>query len=158
MQRAMTGFHQDADGDWVAELSCGHDQHVRHRPPFQERPWVLSASGRDERLGTPLACPLCDRAELPGAVRHVRSGPEWDERTLPPGLRRAHRLGTGTWGRIRVHEGRLRFCMDSDSPLSVELVPSSEPQAIPPGVDHDVEPLGRVRFSVEFFAIERNVR
>jgi hypothetical protein len=27
------GYHQDEEQNWVAELSCGHQQHVRHRPP-----------------------------------------------------------------------------------------------------------------------------
>ncbi|HEX6394673.1 MAG TPA: DUF3565 domain-containing protein [Acidimicrobiales bacterium] len=67
MERAITGFHQDDARDWVAELSCGHNQHVRHKPPFQLRPWVVEASGREERLGSPLECPLCDRGEPPGS-------------------------------------------------------------------------------------------
>ena len=60
VQRAIVGFHQDELGDWVAELDCGHHQHVRHRPPFQLRPWVVEADGRRDRLGTPLECPLCE--------------------------------------------------------------------------------------------------
>ena len=60
MQRTIIGFHQDEDGDWVAELSCLHNQHVRHRPPFQQRPWVLDESQRAARVGAELDCPLCD--------------------------------------------------------------------------------------------------
>jgi hypothetical protein len=60
VQRAITSFHLDADGDWVAELECGHRQHVRHRPPFFPQPWILEDAGRRERLGTPLDCRLCD--------------------------------------------------------------------------------------------------
>ena len=30
MQRKITGFHLDEEGYWVAELECGHNQHVRH--------------------------------------------------------------------------------------------------------------------------------
>ncbi|MGH9092426.1 MAG: DUF3565 domain-containing protein [Acidimicrobiales bacterium] len=67
MERDIVGFRQDDEGDWVAELDCGHGQHVRHRPPFQLRPWVLDEAGRGARLGTPLDCPLCDRAEPPAA-------------------------------------------------------------------------------------------
>lgn len=61
----MVGFHQDEEGDWVAHLSCGHTQHVRHRPPFQERPWVVEEEGRRSRIGARLECPLCDRVEPP---------------------------------------------------------------------------------------------
>ncbi len=60
MRRAIVGFEVDEVGDWVALLDCGHRQHVRHRPPWQERPWVLTAEGREGRIGTPLECPLCD--------------------------------------------------------------------------------------------------
>jgi hypothetical protein len=66
--RTITGFHQDEEGDWVAELSCGHNQHVRHRPPFQIRAWVLEADGRADRLGTAIDCPPCDRAEQDGSA------------------------------------------------------------------------------------------
>ncbi len=155
MKQSITGFHQDGRGDWVAELSCGHDQHVRHDPPFQERPWVLDAAGRARFLGTLVRCPPCDRAELPDATRSASSSPEWDEQTLPPGLRRAHVLPAGTWGRLVVQEGTLRFSMDSEPTLSVELGPGSPPQAIPPGVPHEVEPLGHVRFSIDFLAVDR---
>ena len=67
MRRAMVGFEQDEHGDWVALLECGPRQHVRHRPPWQERPWVLSADGRQGRVGQSLECSPCD-AEQPGAV------------------------------------------------------------------------------------------
>lgn len=61
MERAIVGYHQDEQGEWVAELACGHQRHVRHRPPFQVRPWVVEAEGRRERLGTLLECGLCDQ-------------------------------------------------------------------------------------------------
>ena len=60
MQQAITSFRQDDEGHWVADLACGHGQHVRHRPPFIERPWVLSEAGRRTKIGTLLACRLCD--------------------------------------------------------------------------------------------------
>ena len=59
MQRRITGFHQDAEQQWVAELECGHQQHVRHNPPWEIRPWVLSEDTRREKLGTELDCVLC---------------------------------------------------------------------------------------------------
>lgn len=60
MKSAITGFHTDEAGDWVAELACGHNQHVRHRPPFQSRLWVTSEAGRRSRLGVELDCKKCD--------------------------------------------------------------------------------------------------
>lgn len=60
MQQPIIGYHQDECGDWVADLACGHGQHVRHQPPFTNRPWVLTVAGREQRLGTPLNCKKCD--------------------------------------------------------------------------------------------------
>ncbi|MFM8552475.1 MAG: DUF3565 domain-containing protein [Nitrospiraceae bacterium] len=60
MTRRIQGFHRDEQGDWVAELECGHGQHVRHQPPWSNRPWVLTTEGRAGRLGTELHCKRCD--------------------------------------------------------------------------------------------------
>ena len=38
----LAGFHQDEEEHWVAELECGHGQHVRHDPPWQVRTWVTT--------------------------------------------------------------------------------------------------------------------
>jgi tellurite resistance-related uncharacterized protein len=154
MQRAITGFHLDAEDDWVAELSCGHDQHVRHRPPFQVRTWVTTAEGRAGRLATPLDCPWCDRCELPDAVRRVRTSPVWESDTLPAGLRRAHRVAAGTWGRLVVERGSLTFTAATTPPVDV-VVGAGEVQAIPPEVAHAVEPAGDARFRIEFLAVDR---
>jgi hypothetical protein len=62
VRRTITGFVQDDEGDWVALLDCLHRQHVRHRPPFQDRAWVLVDAERHARVGTEIECPLCDRS------------------------------------------------------------------------------------------------
>jgi len=60
MQRGIIGFHQDQEGDWVADLACGHTQHVRHRPPWTNHPWVEHVDGRAAHLGKPLECVVCE--------------------------------------------------------------------------------------------------
>jgi hypothetical protein len=60
MQRKIVGFHQDEANDWVAELECGHNRHVRHRPPFDNRPWVVTEEGRTGFIGRELECKKCD--------------------------------------------------------------------------------------------------
>lgn len=60
VDRRITGYHQDDEGDWVAELECGHQQHVRHKPPWVNRPWVTTAAGRTGALGAALDCKKCD--------------------------------------------------------------------------------------------------
>ena len=60
MQQAIIGFVLDDEQHWVAKLACGHNQHVRHTPPWQNRAWVLTEDGRNEKLGIILECKLCD--------------------------------------------------------------------------------------------------
>ncbi|NKB81330.1 MAG: DUF3565 domain-containing protein [Nitrospirales bacterium] len=60
MNQKIVGFHQDDVGDWVADLACGHGQHVRHSPPWSERPWVITVSGRERHKGTELFCRRCE--------------------------------------------------------------------------------------------------
>jgi hypothetical protein len=55
----LLDFRQDEDGHWVAILSCGHTQHLRHQPPWQERAWVLDPAQRYAQLGQPFACGWC---------------------------------------------------------------------------------------------------
>lgn len=60
--RRIVGYHRDDEQHWVAELECGHTQHVRHDPPWQNRLWVTTEVGRAEHLDTELQCVLCVRA------------------------------------------------------------------------------------------------
>lgn len=60
MQQPIVGFHRDDEQHWVAELACGHNQHVRHNPPWVMRPWVQTAEGRKRMLGCRLECRKCD--------------------------------------------------------------------------------------------------
>ena len=62
MDKRIVGFHQDEQQHWLAELECGHKQHVRHDPPWTKREWVTSREGRDSHLGNLLNCAKCDNA------------------------------------------------------------------------------------------------
>jgi len=144
----IRGFHQDAEGDWVADLSCGHGQHVRHRPPWQVRPWVTTEVGRSERLGTDIECPLCRMPALPPAVRVYRRTATFTETTTPAGLLRDHSTKPGTWAKIVIEEGTLEYSLTS--PSVAFLLSPSNPGIIPPVVPHSVRFLGPVRFYIEF--------
>jgi tellurite resistance-related uncharacterized protein len=152
--RTIDGFHQDDEGDWVAELSCLHNQHVRHRPPFQERPWVTSDSRRAERLGSPIECPLCDRLELPAGLQVVRTAGPFDADSLPPALRRSHLVAERTWGLLRVLDGAVVFSIETTPPVSL-TVAAGEEQPIPPGVPHLVLLDGPVRLAIDFLVTPR---
>ncbi|HZP44971.1 MAG TPA: DUF3565 domain-containing protein [Candidatus Binataceae bacterium] len=65
MKQRVIGFHQDEEQHWVAELACGHNQHVRHQPPFQLRPWAMTEEGRKSRLGIELECRKCEEGAPP---------------------------------------------------------------------------------------------
>ncbi len=60
LPRRIVSYHIDDEGHWVADLECGHGQHVRHDPPWQSRRWVTTEDGRAEHLGMELRCVLCD--------------------------------------------------------------------------------------------------
>jgi hypothetical protein len=62
--RKIVGFHQDAEQHWVADLECGHTQHVRHDPPWQLRPWVTNEAGRQSFIGETLMCVECGKSDL----------------------------------------------------------------------------------------------
>jgi Protein of unknown function (DUF3565) len=64
MNQPIIGYHLDDVGDWVADLACGHGQHVRHNPPLSQRPWVLSREGRQAHLNTMLNCKKCEEDPL----------------------------------------------------------------------------------------------
>ncbi len=65
LKQNITGFHQDDIGDWVVELACGHHQHVRHNPPWINRPWVIIPRGRQSMIGHALACKKCEAGAPP---------------------------------------------------------------------------------------------
>ncbi|CAI8838823.1 Protein of unknown function [Pseudomonas koreensis] len=48
----------------MAELSCGHTQHLRHQPPWQSRAWVLDPAQRIEKIGQPFACGWCAQGSV----------------------------------------------------------------------------------------------
>jgi len=151
--RHITGFHRDDEDDWVAELDCLHTQHVRHRPPFQERPWVLTETGRAARFGTAIDCPQCNRAELPDGLRTVRTAGPFDETTIPAGLRRDHLVAGGTWGYLRVLEGSVGFVLASEPPIRVTMA-AGDGQPIPPSVRHHLVNEGPAVVAVDFLVAE----
>ncbi|HEY8538369.1 MAG TPA: DUF3565 domain-containing protein [Steroidobacteraceae bacterium] len=71
MQQPITGFHLDSEKHWVAELACGHFQHVRHDPPWTLRPWVVTEEGRAAAIGRMLECRKCDMGAPPDARDRV---------------------------------------------------------------------------------------
>jgi hypothetical protein len=65
MKQSIIGYHQDDENDWVAQLECGHHQHVRHNPPWSNREWVTTDKGREKMKGCLLNCVKCETGEAP---------------------------------------------------------------------------------------------
>lgn len=139
----------DEAEDWTAILSCGHPQHTRHKPPFENRPWVVSQEGRNSMIGHSLNCVRCDEFEIPPTFAKFNVTPEFTENTLPAGLKSNHKTSEGIWGKIIVLEGKLLYHIVMKN-SSVELTPE-HPGIIVPELVHYVEPVGQVRFLIEFY-------
>ena len=88
--------------------------------------------------------------DLPGDVSHYATTPEFTDDTLPAGLRDTHRTGGDTWAKIVDVEGRLRYCILEPDVHEHELSPQ-RPGIVEPAVPHRVEPIGPVRFQLEFY-------
>ncbi len=86
---------------------------------------------------------------LPDGVRLVRTTPTFDEHTVPAGLRSAHRIADGVWGRLVVVSGSLEFVVEDDAGAP-RRIRAGESQVIPPAVAHHVVLDQPVRFHIEF--------
>lgn len=93
---------------------------------------------------------------LPPTARAYRRTEVFTERTVPPGLRRAHTTKAGAWALIHVLDGALAYrIVDTRRPASeIVLRPQDPPGVVEPTILHEVEPLGPVRFFVEFHRLE----
>lgn len=87
---------------------------------------------------------------LPHSVRAYRRTPEFTEESIPDGLRKAHWTKPGVWGRIVVLEGQLRYRILQSPPCEFTL-DADNPGVVEPELEHEVEPIERVRFFVEFY-------
>lgn len=86
---------------------------------------------------------------LPANVVPYQRTREFSESTVPDALRHRHTTKPGVWGRICVLQGSLRYRILE--PLPEEHTLSAESSGIvEPEIPHEVEPLGRVRFYIEF--------
>lgn len=148
MQRAIASFSTDDIGDPIALLSCGHPQHVRHKPPWEERPWVVTPEGRARMLGQTLDCVRCDRLEWPAGFAAYKHTAVFDHDSVPAGLRRDHSTKAGVWARIIVQAGMVRYRVPQLA-VDVELRPGVDGIVIPE-IEHSVEPSSDARFYVEF--------
>jgi tellurite resistance-related uncharacterized protein len=89
--------------------------------------------------------------KLPANVTSYNRTPDFTRATVPKGLLRRHLTNEGTWGKIVILEGRLRYRILEPEVEEIELSPERH-GIVEPAVPHEVEPIGHVRFYVEFFS------
>ncbi len=90
--------------------------------------------------------------ELPDGAVFVRVTADFDEHTLPAGLRSAHRVADGVWGRLVVRSGTLDVVFE-DAAHERHAVVAGGTKVLPPGARHHVELVGPVRFAIEFHRV-----
>lgn len=94
-------------------------------------------------------------ATLPKGLRSYKRTATFTESTVPAGLLRDHTTKEGAWGLIRVEQGTLRYVVTDPrrAPEDHLLTPDGGPGVVEPTILHHVEPLGSVRFHVEFLKV-----
>ena len=94
-----------------------------------------------------------DSLVLPVGAQAYRRTPEFTQDTVPAGLLRDHVTREGTWALIHVLEGKLMYRIPAIK-LEQVLHPDSAPGVVLPQLPHSVQPVGVVRFFVEFYALQ----
>jgi tellurite resistance-related uncharacterized protein len=87
---------------------------------------------------------------LPQHVVQYQRTPEFNENTLPHGLTHDHMTQAPVWAKIVVLEGRLEYTIDQAEKETIVL-DENRHGVVEPTVPHEVKPLGKVRFYVEFY-------
>ncbi len=88
--------------------------------------------------------------KLPLDAIAYRKTPVFTQDTVPTGLLSRHTTKEGSWAKIWVIAGKLRYRIGGDVPEEHMLTPNS-PGIVEPQIPHQVEPLGSVEFYVEFY-------
>lgn len=86
---------------------------------------------------------------LPDNVVAYKKTPEFDENSVPNGLLNNHQTKEGVWGKIVLLEGKLLYTINE--PKEEIYLDANNFGVVEPTVYHQVKPLGKVRFYVEFY-------
>lgn len=88
--------------------------------------------------------------QLPAHVKAYQCSPEFTEESVPASLLRAHQLKEAVWAKIIVLEGKLQYTINEPE-TEVIMLDETCYGVVEPVVLHEVKPLGKVRFYVEFY-------
>ena len=88
---------------------------------------------------------------IPDNVTHYRSSPEFTQDTVPAALQRHHNTAADVGGRINIIEGSLLYRItDPRVPAEEVLLTPERHGVVEPGILHEVQVIGPVRFRVDF--------
>ena len=87
---------------------------------------------------------------LPSEVTFISKTSEFDETTIPKKLLKSHQTKEEVWGKIVILQGQLKYTIN-ESKKEIIMLNENNPGVIQPTILHEVEPLGEVRFYVEFY-------
>ncbi len=66
------------------------------------------------------------------------------------GLLKAHQIKEGVWGKIVILQGRLQYTINEPE-REVVILDKNNFGLVEPKIFHEIKPLGKVRFYVEFY-------
>jgi tellurite resistance-related uncharacterized protein len=89
---------------------------------------------------------------LPSNVVAYQQTPKFTQETIPAALQKNRTTKEGSWAKIWVISGQLRYRILTEPPEEQILTPET-PGIVEPQVPHQVEPLGVVEFYVEFYRV-----
>ena len=90
---------------------------------------------------------------LPADATAYKRTPLFTQATVPAALLKRHTTKAGSWAKIWVRSGQLKYQILLDPPEEHRLTPES-PGIVEPQVPHHVQPLGPVEFYVEFYRVQ----
>jgi tellurite resistance-related uncharacterized protein len=88
--------------------------------------------------------------QLPDNVQPYKKTPEFDELSVPKGLLNEHQTKAAVWGKIVILEGQLQYTINEPE-IEVIILDPDHHGVVEPTIRHEVKPLGKVRFYVEFY-------
>eukprot|EP00026_Physarum_polycephalum_P015307 Phypoly_transcript_15951.p1 GENE.Phypoly_transcript_15951~~Phypoly_transcript_15951.p1 ORF type:complete len:162 (+),score=20.22 Phypoly_transcript_15951:263-748(+) len=87
---------------------------------------------------------------LPSNVHNYKSTKEFDELSVPEGLKKRHKTMKDVWAQIVVLEGQLQYVIEEE-PVGQFLLTPTKPGVIEPQVPHHVALEKGCRFRVDFY-------
>ncbi len=88
--------------------------------------------------------------QLPSDVVPYKRTPIFDEQSVPKGLLKEHQTKESVWGKIIILDGKLQYTINEPENESI-ILDSGNVGIVEPTIRHEVRPLGKVRFFVEFY-------